>query len=319
VNVGRFWGGVAAILAVLAALALAPIWLAPRNIDMLSLWAVTTIAAIGLSLTLGLAGQVSLAQGAFVGIGAYACALLSPMGWPFAAVVALSGLLSMAVAWPVGLPALRAQRRGYLPLVTLAFAVLVHLVLRNEAWLTGGSTGLAGIARPTVLDRSLAGARDFYYLCLAVLCVAALCAWWIGRSPWGRAYQAMRANPVRAASLGVDVSRYALVAFSGGAGLGGIAGALYAPLLQHIDPSRFAPEFSLYLLVAVIVGGSGSALGPFLGTALMMAAQHWLGQDASPPLILLAAAGIAVLALCPSGMMGTIQRLLRSQTESRAR
>ncbi len=103
-----------------------------------------------------------------------------------------------------------------------------------------------------------------------------LAAWWLIRSPWGRAFVALRENPVRALSLGVDTRRYTLMAFALGAGLGGISGVLYAPLVQYIDPTPFSLLLSLNLLLMVIVGGSGYFFGPFVGAVVAVLLPEWL-------------------------------------------
>src|SRR5262245_7565142 len=126
-------------LAGVAGLIAAPCGLKPYGIYILTLWAVTTIAAIGLNLTLGYAGQISLAQGAFVGIGAYAAALLTTTGWPLAAAYPVAGVACFGIGWLLGYPALRVQHH-YLAFVTLAFATLVYLVFGNAELLPGGIT-----------------------------------------------------------------------------------------------------------------------------------------------------------------------------------
>ena len=135
---------VAGIILVLAAgfLLAAPFAFKPYGIFILSMWAVMTIAAIGLNLTLGYAGQISLAQAAFVGIGAYITALLTTKGWPFWSTYLLAGMSCFAIGWVLGYPALRVQHH-YLAFVTLAFNTLVYLIFRNEEWLTGGIYGIS--------------------------------------------------------------------------------------------------------------------------------------------------------------------------------
>jgi branched-chain amino acid transport system permease protein len=253
----------------------APFGLKPYGIYILSLWAVTTIAAIGLNLTLGYAGQLSLAQGAFVGIGAYVTALITVKGWPLGVAYLVAGVACFGVGWLLGYPALRVQHH-YLAFVTLAFATLLYLVFRNEEWITGGIYGLSGIPRPRIFGWSLRAPRDFYYFCLANLAIVSLAAWWLIRSPWGRAFVALRENPVRALSLGVDTRRYTLMAFALGAGLGGISGVLYAPLVQYIDPTPFSLILSLNLVLMVVVGGSGTFFGPFLGAVIAVLLPEWL-------------------------------------------
>src|SRR5438477_13124490 len=119
--------GSAAGIIIVAGLIAAPFGLKPYGIYILTLWAVTTIAAIGLNLTLGYAGQVSLAQGAFVGIGAYAAALLTTHGWPLGSAYVVAAISCFGIGWVLGYPALRVQHH-YLAFVTLAFATLAYLV-----------------------------------------------------------------------------------------------------------------------------------------------------------------------------------------------
>ncbi|HEX2555291.1 MAG TPA: branched-chain amino acid ABC transporter permease [Microvirga sp.] len=274
----------------------------------MALWLVMAVAALGLNLTLGYAGQISLAQAAFLGIGAYATSLLTvSAGLPWWSALLVSGGLCFLVGILLGFPALRVQHH-YLAFVTLAFATLVHLVARNEQWLTGGVYGFANIPRPSAFGVKLTGALDFYRFVLAVTLVLTLALWWLVRSPWGRAFQALRENPVRAASLGVDIRAYTLLAFAIGAAYGGFAGALYAPLVEFIDPGPFALSASLMLLLMVIVGGSGYFLGPFLGALVSIALPEWLRFTGGLYLILYAAVVIALLALCPQGLSGLMAR-----------
>jgi len=298
--------GVVVTGAALAAV-VAPFFLKPFGIFLISTWVVLTIAAIGLNLTLGYAGQISLAQGAFVGIGAYTVALLTPMGVPFFAAFIVAGLLCFAIGWVLGYPALRVQHH-YLAFVTLAFSTLVFLVLRNEEWLTGGIYGIAGTPRPSLFGWSLGGARDFYFLCLGVLALLSLATWWMLRSPWGRAFVALRENPIRALSLGLDTRRYTLMAFAIGSSLGGLSGALYAPLVQFIEPNSFTLNLSFNLLLMVIVGGSGYFLGPFLGALIAVLLPEWLRVTEGYYLIVYAAAVMAMMAFCPTGLLGLIER-----------
>jgi branched-chain amino acid transport system permease protein len=292
-------------------LVIAPFWLKPYGIYLLSLWVVMTIAAIGLNLTLGYAGQISLAQGSFVGIGAYAAALLTTTGWPLWAAFLVAIALSLAIGWVLGYPALRVQHH-YLAFVTLSFATLVFLVLRNEEWLTKGVYGISGIPRPTLLGWSTKGAVDFYFFCLGVLALVSAGTWWLVRSPWGRAFTALRENTVRADSLGVDTRRYTLMAFAMGSTLGGVAGVLYAPLVQFIEPTAFNLNLSLNLLLMVMVGGSGYFLGPFLGAAVSVLLPEWMrfGSEGMY-LIFYAIAVMVLMAFCPSGLLGLAERARR--------
>ena len=300
--------GAATILAIVA-----PFFLRRYGIYLISMWAVLTIAAIGLNLTLGYAGQVSLAQGAFVGIGAYTVALLTQAGWPYPAAFVCAGALCFAIGWLLGYPALRVQHH-YLAFVTLAFTTLVFLVLRNEEWLTNGIYGITGTARPVLFGWSTGSALDFYFFCLGMLAVLAAATWWMLRSPWGRAFLALRENPLRALSLGLDTRRYTLMAFAIGSSLGGMAGALYAPLVQFIEPNSFGLGMSFNLLLMVIVGGSGYFFGPFVGALVAVLLPEWTRFTEGYYLLLYAALVMALMAFCPSGLLGLFERMSKAMT-----
>jgi len=295
-----------------AVLLIVPFGLKPYGIYLVSLWAVMTTAAIGLNLTLGYAGQISLAQAAFVGIGAYSAALMTTHGWPLGAAFAVAVALCFAVGWLLGYPALRVAHH-YLAFVTLSFGTLVFLVFRNEQWLTGGVYGISNIPRPVLLGWSTKAPLDYYFFCLAVLGLVAAAAWWLVHSPWGRAFTALRENPIRASSLGVDTRRYTLMAFAIGSALGGVAGVLYAPLVQFIEPGAFALGLSFNLLLMVIVGGAGRFFGPFLGAAVSVLLPEWLRFSEGLYLMLYALFVMALLAFCPTGLLGLKELFLRKK------
>jgi branched-chain amino acid transport system permease protein len=299
------WGIALAALAILISL---PHALKSYGIYLLSLWVIYAIAAQGLNLTLGYAGQVSLGQAAFLGIGAYTAALLTKAGFSFWMALPTAAALCFVLGLLLGFPALRVQHH-YLAFATLGFNGLVYLVLRNEEWLTGGTFGIRRIARPVLLGIPLRSALDFYYLCLAALVIVTLALWWILRSPWGRAFAALRDNPLRAESLGIDVRAYTLLAFAIGAACAGIAGAFYAPLVQFIDPTPFGLTASLAFLLMVVVGGSGRFFGPFLGAALVTLLPEWLRFAESYYLLVYAILVVILMVWCPGGILAIPDRL----------
>ena len=294
-----------------------PLFLKPYGIYLSSTWAVLTIAAMGLNLTLGYAGQVSLAQGAFVGIGAYTTALLMHAGVPYPIAFIAAGLVCFSIGWVLGYPALRVQHH-YLAFVTLAFTTLVFLVLRNEEWLTGGTYGLSGIPRPVLFGWSTNGPVRFYYFSLGVLTVLATGTWWMLRSPWGRAFIALRENPIRALSLGLDTRRYTLMAFAIGSSIGGLSGAVFAPLVQYIEPLSFALNLSLNLLLMVIVGGSGYFFGPFIGALVAVLLPEWLRFIEGYYLVFYAVLVMVMMAFCPTGILGLVDRIAKAVSVKRS-
>ncbi len=295
-------------------LAAAILWFAPVGMGrygtyVLTLWLVMAIAVMGLNLTLGVAGLKSLAQAAFMGIGAYTVGILTAKaGMSWYPAFAIATLATFAMGIVVGFPALRV-RAHYLAFVTLAFTSLVWLVLRNEEWLTGGTFGLSNIPRPTLFGARLDDALSFHRFVVVVTMILTLAIWWLLRSPWGRAFLALRENPVRAASLGVDVRAYTLLAFAIGSAYGGMAGALYAPLVEFIDPSPFAISASFFLLLMVVAGGSGYLFGPFVGALLGVVLPEWLRFTGGLYLIIFAAIVLLLLIACPKGVLGLAEML----------
>ncbi|MGB9401691.1 MAG: branched-chain amino acid ABC transporter permease, partial [Pseudolabrys sp.] len=229
----------------------------------------------------------------------------------------IGGVACFAIGWVLGYPALRVQHH-YLAFVTLAFTTLVFLVLRNEQWLTNGIYGITGTPRPTILGWKTNGGQDFYFLCLSILTILSFATWWMLRSPWGRAFVALRENPIRALSLGLDTRRYTLMAFAIGSSLGGLSGALYAPLVQFIEPNSFALSLSFNLLLMVIVGGSGNFFGPFVGALVAVLLPEWLRITQGYYLILYAAAIMVMMAFCPAGLLGLVERAAKALNDRRA-
>jgi len=292
----------------LIALVLAPLGQGNYIIYVLTSWLMFSIAAMGLNLTLGYAGQISLAQAAFMGIGAYVAALITLAGYHWV----LGWLAAMGATFVIGLllgyPALRVQHH-FLAFVTLAFNTLLFLVLRNEDWLTGGNHGLVGMPRPTFFGLSTAKNIEFYYFVLVLFVISAAIFFWIVNSPWGRAFKALRENPMRAESLGVDTRRITLLAFAIGSAFGGGAGAIMAPLVQFIEPGSFAFIHSLKILLMVVVGGAGFFFGPILGAAVVIILPEFLRFTEGYYLMIYATLVIVLMIYSPSGLIGAGQKI----------
>lgn len=296
-------------LVALVLLVVAPFGQGNYIIYMLCSWLMFSIAAMGLNLTLGYAGQVSLAQASFIGIGAYVTSLITLAGYNWL----IGGLAAISCTFLIGLvlgyPALRVQHH-LLAFVTLAFNTLVFLVFRNEEEITGGSFGLVGMPRPSFFGVSTMQQINFYYFTLILFLIAAFVFWWIVRSPWGRAFKALRENPIRAESLGVDTRRITLLAFAIGSAYGGLAGAIMAPLVQFIEPGSFSLIHSLKILLMVVVGGSGFYLGPMLGAAVVIMLPEVLRFTEGYYLIIYALLVIVLMVYSPTGLIGFGGKLL---------
>src|SRR5678815_3335326 len=166
---------IAALVVGLAAFAVLPVFLKSYGVYLCTLFCVTLMATYGLNLTVGYAGQMSLGQAAFYGIGAYIAATALKAGIPFFVILPLAAIVCFAVGLALGFPALRVQHH-YLAFATLGFNVLVFLVMRNEEKLTGGTFGIANIPRPSILGLSFDSERAYFWFTLffTVLLIALL-------------------------------------------------------------------------------------------------------------------------------------------------
>ena len=301
------------LLVLLLALALAPLALRNYGTYLLSLWCVYVIAGMGLNLTVGYAGQMSIGHAAFLGIGAYTAAILMKAGLSFWLVLPIAAAFCFVAGLVIGFPALRVQHH-YLAFATLGFNMLMYLFFRNEEWLTGGTFGISGIQRPKLFSLSLDSSLSFYYFVLATTVLMALLLWWIIRSPWGRAFAALRDNPIRAESLGVNIMAYTLLAFAIGAAFAGVAGAYFATLVQFIEPGPFHLVTSLMMLLMVIVGGSGRFFGPMLGAAIVILLPEWLRFMKDWYLVAFGFAVVALLIWLPGGLLSLPDKIRLKRT-----
>jgi len=302
--------GKLALVVGIAAFAVLPLFLKGYGVYLCALFCVYLMATFGLNLTVGYAGQMSLGQAAFFGIGAYHAAILLKLGWPFFVVLPIAAVACFIVGLLLGFPALRVQHH-YLAFATLGFNILVFLVFRNEAAITAGPMGISGIPRPTLFGLSLDSDLRYFWFTLAFTVALAGVLWWLLRSPWGRAFAALRDNPIRAESLGVNITAYTLFAFAIGAACAGIGGVFYASLLQFIEPSPFQFSYSLMMLLAVIVGGSGRFFGPVLGTVIIILLPEWLRFMQNWYLAVFGFAIVALMIFLPGGLLSLPERLAR--------
>jgi branched-chain amino acid transport system permease protein len=296
-----------ALLALLVLYAILPLFLKNYGIYLMTLLCVYLMAAFGLNLIVGYAGQMSIGQAAFYGIGAYHAAILLKLGWPFFVVLPIAAVDCFVIGLALGFPALRVQHH-YLAFATLGFNVLVYLVMRNEEQLTGGTFGISDIPRPSLLGFSLDGARPFFYFTLVSVIVLAAVLWWLLRSPWGRAFAALRDNPIRAESTGVNITAYTLLAFAIGAACAGVGGVYLAALVNFIEPGQFSLSVSLLMLLAVIVGGSGRFLGPVLGSVVVILLPEWLRFLQDWYLAIFGFAVILMMVFLPGGLLSLVDR-----------
>ena len=220
-------------------------------------------------------------------------------------------IVSIIIGAAIGFPALRVEGH-YLAFVTLGFNELVVLFLRNEDQWTGGPLGVLNIERPSIFGYSLFEPIRFYYFSLVMLAISSLLVWYMVRSPWGRAFKALKDNANRAESLGLDTTSYTLMAFAIGSGLAGFSGALIAPLVEFVEPNQFQLLKSLEYLLMVMVGGRGFLAGPLIGAFFAEVLPEWLRFADEYYLIFFAIFVMLLIRFFPEGVAGFGKQIRRA-------
>jgi len=223
---------------------------------------VLALAGLSLNVLLGYAGQISLGQYAFVGIGAFTTGLVTGVNdlrLPWLVGLAAAAAVGALLAFLVGLPALRL-RGLYLAVVTISVAYAASESLFRVEWIGGGSAGKV-VPPPYVGTHAISTSVDQLAICSAVLVLVWQMDVNLTRSRLGRAFRVLKADESVAASFGVDVARYKLIAFSLSGAIAGVAGSLYGTALGTVTGQTFSYERSLSLLVVVVLGGLGSRAG----------------------------------------------------------
>jgi branched-chain amino acid transport system permease protein len=258
------------------------------------------IAAYGLNLILGYAGQISLAQAAFMGIGAYAMAILVTNGVSFWIGLVVGALLSFGVGLILGFPALKVKHH-YLAMVTIGFNFIMYKLFENQEAITGGYYGIFDVTRPRIgalsFESDLAYARLIALFALAMVIVM----YWILNTRWGRAFKMIRENEIRAAIVGVDLRAYKLIVFAIGSAFAGVAGGLLAPLLGYIEPTLFELTISFDFLLMVLIGGRGRFEGPLIGVSVVILLPELLRITEQANLLIFSVIAVAVLLAAPEG------------------
>ncbi len=306
----------ATLLLLLAILALAPL-LFPSSFyyRVFALIFVNALAVTGLVILLGFAGQVSLGHAGFAGIGAYASALAPVhLGLPPILALLFGAALSALVAFLIGRPILRLK--GYtLAVATLGFGILVSMVLRNEAWLTGGPDGISVPALGLKdglkdLGIKLKTAELWYWVSGIVLVLGAWLALNLQHSPSGRALRALHDSEVAAKTLGVDVAFFKLKAFVVSAIYASLSGSLLALMNGFVTPEVAGFLHSIELVTMAVLGGAGSVVGGFFGSVLLTALPQALTFFQEYKHLLLGLIMMLVMIFMTEGLVPSLQRRL---------
>ena len=265
------WTLVAAIAAVLPLLP----FVSDPWVLMLFLVGLYVILGLGLNVVVGFAGLLDLGYVAFFATGAYTLAILTSPASPLDAqldfwiVLPIGIIVAVAVGVLLGLPVL-PLRGDYLAIVTLGFGEIIRLFLVNRADLTNGSQGISAIALPRLGTDDVDSFQGWYYFVVVAAFVVGFLTSRLRDSSVGRAWEAIREDEDVASAMGIDTTRYKLMAFAIGAGVGGLGGVLYASQVGFINPSAFSLQVSIDVIAIVVIGGMGSTWGIILGSFVLI-------------------------------------------------
>ncbi len=285
---------------------------------------VFALLGLGLNIVVGYAGLLDLGYVAFFAFGAYATALLTGAtlntftgsGPPalsadlnFYIAIPIVMLMAAGVGLLIGAPVLRL-RGDYLALVTLGLGEMVT-VLITSPWLNplvGGASGMRGVTDAGIAGFSFRDPQHFYYLGLAFVALALFVSWRLAGSRIGRAWTAMREDEQIADAMGVSTTRYKLLAFAMGGGIGSLGGALFAVKIGSLTPASFQILVSIQVLGLVILGGIGSLPGVIVGALVLVGLPGVLREFEEYRLLAYGAAVVAVMILRPQGLIPNVRR-----------
>jgi branched-chain amino acid transport system permease protein len=258
-----------ALAALVAALLALPFLATSYWLDVVNRILIAIVAAMGLNILTGFAGQISLGNAAFLSVGAYATAIMAGrMGLPFPVVIPLAGLVTALVGMVFGVPSLRLKGL-YLAVATLAAHFIIEFVVVHWEGVTGGVNGIS-VPPASLGGLELKGDRKLYWLVLALAASLLLFAKNLFRTKVGKAFVAIRDQDISAEIMGVNVFKYKLLAFGISSFYVGVAGALLAYQARIISPENFPITVAIDQLGMIIIGGLGSVLGSIFGAIFVI-------------------------------------------------
>jgi branched-chain amino acid transport system permease protein len=278
------------------------------EISLLTFMGISIIGSLSLNLITGFCDEVSLGHVAFVGIGAYTASILTKADTPFFVALLAGMLLAGTFGVMVGLASLRV-RHDFLAITTMGVNFVFLGVVRQQEWL-GGELGISSIPDPGF------GKLGFLALVIGCVILVALLSLQIRRSWMGYVFEAISGDEDTARMLGLDVSRYKLIAFALGTALAGLSGGLYAHHVRFIFPDSFAFVESITLLAMVVIGGNGSILGVIVASALLSVLPQWFQFIGDYKLLLYGSLLFVVMRFSPGGLAGLAQNIFPKSKKS---
>lgn len=300
-------GWTTAVLA-LAAVIVLPLLVKGYVVYNFTLFFVYALVALSLAVLVGLTGQVSLGHAGFLAAGAYTQAVLADHGVSFLLALPTAVLVTALLGVVIGLPSLRLEG-PYLAIATLGFGLAIQQILNNLD-LVGASTGML-VNRPVIFGVDFFGDRAFYYLAAGLTLVCTVMIFNLERSHIGRAFRALRDADLAARMSGIGPARYKTLAFVISAGLAGLAGALYGPLVGYLTPESFNLLLSIKFLLMVVVGGLGTLPGALIGAAFITGLENYLSTFRSWSQLVFGVVVILIMVVEPSGLYGRWLKIRR--------
>jgi branched-chain amino acid transport system permease protein len=268
------------------------------------------IAVSGLDIDFGYCGQISMGHAAFFAIGAYGSVMLNKyFSTPIFAAMLIASVLATIVGSIVAYPASKLVFH-FLSLATIAFGEIVYTLLLNSP---GGVTGNAvGMFAPSIsmFGYELSSYMSFYYFGLAAVAVFLLAKYLMVNSKVGRAWIAIRENPVAAGGMGINVTKYKVMAFAVSAFYTGFAGAMYAHLMRYIGPDTFTQKQSIMFVTMMLFGGTGSIAGPVVGVVVVLLLIESLRMFEQYQMLMYGLLLLLVVVMMPGGLYGSLKGLL---------
>lgn len=275
--------------------------------------AIYAIAAYGMNIILGLTGQLSLAHGAFFGVGAYVVGLLTTdYDWSFWASFLLAIAVTTTMGYVSGLIALRTQG-AYFAIFTMALGFLVFIVITRWETLTHAHSGVSGVKLPEGGPIDFSNPSIMYYFVLIFLGGAAYTTHSLLNSNAGRSLVAIRTSEDLAKSIGVNVAVNKQLAFTASAGTAGLAGGLFASLNGFIGPDSAAIDLTFQFLLFLLIGGMGTVMGPVIGSLVVAFLFEMLQDLESYRFIVLGPIIVLLVIFAPKGIVGYLNALVSSR------
>lgn len=286
---------------------------APQVLDnyfiyLLNLFFIACIVSMGLNILTGFAGQVSLGQAAFFGIGSYTSSLcMIKLGIPFWLSLPLGGVMGAVISLVIGLPALKVGGY-YLALVTLAFNEILNLIMIHWKEMTNGTDGL-NIPSPSLGEWVFSSDGSKYYIIFLITLLLFIAARNILRSKTGRAFISLKDSEVASQCIGVNLAKYKIIAFMISAFYASLAGGLHGIALSYIHPQDFSLFRSIMFLMMIVIGGLGTLGGPFIGAALFTLLPEALGKFQEYQELIYALILLGSIIFLPSGLIKLPSRI----------